>query len=306
MKKFIRPTILFLVLCLALGLLPAAFAADGAPIAENLEIETYRGVSVEGNLAAVDPDGETVRFEITTQPVKGTIELDDDGSFVYTPADGKRGKDYFGYKAIDSSGNYSQEATVIIRIQKQKTQVSYSDMSGNGAEYAAVRLAEEGVYTGAYVAGDYVFSPDAPVTREEFLTMSLMVAGTETLSGVSTTGFADDEAISAWARPYVSTALSAGIISGCGSEATGAVFEPDRAISAAEAAVMLDKALGLTNAVSTWFAYEEAVPAWAQQSAANVSSCGLMPAGLSFQADTLTRAEAAEMLVGAIRLMENR
>lgn len=306
MNKFIRPTVLFLALALALGLLPSAFAANSAPIAENLELETYRGVSLGGNLAAVDPDGDDVSFEITTEPVKGTIELQDDGSFVYTPADGKRGKDYFGYKAIDSSGNYSQEATVIISIKKQKTKVTYSDMSGDGAEYAAVTLAEEGVFIGQCLAGDYVFSPSAPVTREEFLAMCMKVSGAEILSGVKTTGFADDGAISAWAKPYVSTALKSGLITGCAGSDAGAVFEPDRYITAAEAAVMLDKALGLTNAVATWFAYEDAVPAWAAQSAANVTSCGLAPYGLSFEADSLTRAEAAEMLVGAIKLMENR
>ena len=31
-------------------------------------------------------------FEITTQPKKGSIELSDDGSFVYSPIDGKRGR----------------------------------------------------------------------------------------------------------------------------------------------------------------------------------------------------------------------
>ena len=47
-----------------------------------------------------------------------TISLNEDGSFVYTPRENKKGRDYFGYKAIDPEGNVSQEATVIIRIQK--------------------------------------------------------------------------------------------------------------------------------------------------------------------------------------------
>lgn len=306
MKKFFKPTAAFLVLVLVLGLLPTVFAADGAPIAENLELETYRGVSIGGNLAAVDPEGESIRFEITTQPVKGTVELSVDGSFVYTPDEGKRGRDYFGYKAIDTDGNYSQEATVIIRIQKQKTKVTYSDMIGDGAGYAAVRLAEEGIFIGECLGGEYVFSPDEAVTREEFLAMCMIVSGADILSGVISTGFADDSMISDWAKPYVSTALLSGLISGCGQGDKGTVFEPARGISAAEAAVILDNSLGLTNAVATWFSFEDAVPAWAEQSAANISSCDLMPYGLSFAASNITRAEAAEMLVGAMRLLDNR
>ena len=53
MKK-IREILLF-SLCVLLfsGSLTAA-AADGAPIAENLEIMTYRGISVGGQLKAFD------------------------------------------------------------------------------------------------------------------------------------------------------------------------------------------------------------------------------------------------------------
>lgn len=117
MKK-IREILLF-SLCVLLfsGSLTAA-AADGAPIAENLEIMTYRGISVGGQLKAFDPEGEEVHFRITTEPRKGTLTLEENGEFVYTPAEGKRGRDYFGYCASDPKGNVSQEATVVITIRK--------------------------------------------------------------------------------------------------------------------------------------------------------------------------------------------
>ena len=94
-----------------------ARAEGNAPVAQNMELTTYRNVSVGGRLTAVDPDGDTLTFQITTEPTKGEIELTDDGRFVYTPDTNRRGRDYFGYKAMDASGNSSQEATVIIRIQ---------------------------------------------------------------------------------------------------------------------------------------------------------------------------------------------
>ncbi len=306
MKSILKPVSLLLLFVTMLGIASLAFAAAaGAPIAENLELTTYRGVSVGGRLAATDPEGGALTFEVTTQPAKGELALDVDGHFVYTPSDGKRGKDYFGYQAVDADGNRSQEATVIIRIEKQKSKVCYSDLDGSGSAYCAWRLAEEGVFCGANLAGQYVFEPDKAVTREEFLAMCMKVADMEVLTGVRRTGFADDREIAVWAKPYVSTALKNGVISGYAAD-SGATFAPTQAVTAAEAAVILDRAVGLTDAVSAWFAWDSAVPAWAVQSAANLSSCGLLPYGCSFSDATLTRAQAAEMLCGAMDIMARR
>ena len=117
-----RKTMLALLLgmCMLAGGVRSS-AEGSAPAAENLELRTYRNVSVGGRLKAFDPDGDVVSYSITTDPVKGSIELEENGCFVYTPGENKRGRDYFGYKAMDSEGNLSQEATVIIRIEKQKS-----------------------------------------------------------------------------------------------------------------------------------------------------------------------------------------
>ena len=125
-----------------------AYAEGSAPVAENLELRTYRNVSVGGRLSAFDPDDDELRFEISTEPIKGSIELEENGIFVYTPKDNKGGRDYFGYRAVDSEGNQSQEATVIIRIEKQKKAVCYSDLQGSGYEYPAIALSENGIFTG--------------------------------------------------------------------------------------------------------------------------------------------------------------
>ena len=302
MNKHIKPTALLLALLLCGTVSLTALAEDNSrPIAENMELETYRGVALGGRLSATDPDGDTLSYEITTNPVKGEISLDEDGEFVYTPAEGKRGKDYFGYKAIDSEGNYSQEATVIIRLIKQKSSVTYSDMAGHGSAYAATALAENDVFVGQCLAGDYVFSPDTAVTREEFLAMCMRISGVENLADVSRTGFADDARISAWAKPYVSTALYSGMISGYGNNSV-AVFNPDQPITVSEAAVMLDNVLDLTDAASALQEENSSVPVWAAQSAANIQSCGLISSGTSIDSSVLNRGEAAEMLASALNM----
>lgn len=93
-------------------------AAGSAPTAQNLELTTRRNAPAEGRLSAHDADGDVVSFQITTRPVKGTIELQENGRFVYMPRANKKGRDYFGYRAVDAEGNISQEATAIIRIEK--------------------------------------------------------------------------------------------------------------------------------------------------------------------------------------------
>jgi len=301
MKKFIGPTFIFTTLVMCLSLIIGVQA--GAPIAENLEITTYRNTSVGGRLGATDPDGDIVAFEITTQPNKGTVEIEADGCFVYTPFEGKKGKDYFGYRVIDAEGNVSQEGTVIIRIEKQKTKTTYSDMVGNGSAYAATALAERGIFVGETLAGTSVFSPERSVTRAEFLAMCMEISDIDLLTGVSRTGFFDDVDIPVWAKPYVSTALKCGIVSGYAISETGAVFGAGSYITASEAAVILNRVTDLTD-VS--YIAAEAVPVWAAQATANLSACNILTTGVTVYDEVLTRAQAAEMVIGALEVIEAR
>lgn len=302
-----------LLCAFALGLTPA-FAdtvsseeiQNTAPVAENLELETYRGVSVGGRLGAHDADGDEVTFEIATEPMKGCIELSADGYFIYTPDEGKRGRDYFGFRAVDSQGNSSQEGTVIIKLIRQKTAVTYSDMSGSGTEYAATALTEAGVFTAETVGSDYVFEPTKAVTRGEFLTMCMTAADCDILKGVRSTGFQDDENIDAWLKPYVATALMNGYIQGVATE-TGAEFRPDEAITMKDACVMLNAVLEVTDVVSaaSYMGMDSEDTVWVQ-AAANLTACDIMPLRWDDWEQNLTRSQAAEMLQSSMELLKNR
>ncbi len=280
-----------------------AHAEGGAPVAQNLELTTYRNVSVGGRLSAVDPDGGTLTYQITTEPTKGEIELTDDGRFVYTPGTNRRGRDYFGFTATDADGNSSQEATVIIRIEKQKTRTTYSDLDdGNPSAYAATMLAEEGIFVGSQLGGSYVFEPDREVTRGEFLAMCMELGGEELLSAVAATGFSDDEAIPTWQKRYVATAMMDGVISG--TEADGdTVFNSEGTVTVQEAAVMLNNVLGATDVPTA--AFEGIVPAWASQATANLTACGVLVGAMRYDA-ALTRADAAQMLTAALAVRDGR
>jgi len=305
-QKISKSSALLLALVLVVTAITAS-AADGnaAPVAENLEITTYRGVSVGGRLRAVDPDGDLLTFDVTTPPTKGTLELSKDGHFVYTPAEGKRGKDYFGYKAADSKGNLSQEATVIIRLMKQKTDVRYADTAGLSCDYAAHALAEAGVLVGQCIAGEYVFEPEREISRGEFLSMCMKAVGTKTLSGVRSTGFSDDDEIPMWVKPYVSTALLNGSITGFVGE-NGTVFDADACVSYNEAAVMLNRVMNVTDVVNTAAYVNDTTPSWASQSVANLAACHILDTNGMSLSEGLTRADAAQMLVRAMATRESK
>lgn len=274
---------------------------NSPPVAENLSFDTYREVTVSGTLKSVDPEQDEVTYSITKEPSKGTVTLEGD-AFTYTPAAGKRGADTFKYVAVDSVGNVSNEATVTVNIKKQQTKVTYSDLRGAGVQYAATWLAENDIFVGEKVGGDYVFSPSAEVTRGEFLAMCLRVTGTEVASTVTRTGFSDDGDIPAWQKPYVSAAVMGRIVTGAADGEGNLVFSPHRAITRAEAAVMLNNALGITDVSVT---EDGAVPVWAAQAAGNLESVNVFSLG-GRPDDAMTRADAAEMLMRAAEVVAER
>ncbi|MEY8402424.1 S-layer homology domain-containing protein [Oscillospiraceae bacterium 44-34] len=283
---------------------------NAPPVARNMELTTYKNVAITGYFDAVDGEGDALTFQLTSTPARGAVTLAEDGSsqFVYTPYENKTGRDSFTYIAIDPAGNASPDAKVTLRIDKPDTKVTYSDLTGHPAQKSAIRLAEEGIYVGRYVNGRYFFDPDQTVTRAQFLTMAMSVAGLEDLEGITLTGFSDDDAIPTWAKGAVSAALKAGVVQGSRDENGAPVFRAGSSISRAEAAVMLDNLLEITDVPVAVFSNDGA-DHWAAQAAANLSASGIIQAetaGVAQLSNSLTMAEAAEMLDGALDMMNAR
>lgn len=287
-------------------------AENSAPVAENIEFTTYKNVAYTGQFSAVDPEGDLLTFQLVDKPARGAITLSEDGSsqFVYTPYENKTGKDSFSYVAIDAVGNMSNEATVKLKIEKPSTKVTYADMAGQPAYNAAIRLAEQGIYIGASIDGVYYFQPDLTVTRSEFLTMAMSTVGLDALEGITSTGFFDDEAIATWAKPYVSSALKSGAVQGTIGDNGQIVFQGENNITAAEAAVLLNRLLAVTDvSADAWAGSTTTVPTWACQAAINLETVGVLQTdadGALTLGDTLTRAEAAQMLAAALDVLEAR
>jgi len=282
-----------------------------APVARNMELSTYKNVAVTGYFDAVDGEGDVLTFQLTSNPARGAVKLSEDGSsqFVYTPYENKTGGDSFTYVAVDPAGNVSPEAKITIRIEKPDTKVTYADLDGNSAHKAAIRLAEEGIYTGQYVDGRYFFDPDAQVSRAQFLTMAMAAAGVEPMEGVTLTGFSDDDAIPTWCKGNVTAALKTGAIQGSRDETGAPVFQANESVTRAEATVMLNNLLRISDVPAEVFfsTSEDAEPHWAAQATANLAASGVIhEQNVSQFAEPLTRAEAAELLDGALDVMEAR
>lgn len=280
----------------------------GAPVAENFDFNTYKNIAYYGTFSAYDPDGDSVIFQLVDKPARGALTIDEQNStqFVYTPYENKTGKDSFSYIAIDSNGNESSEATVDILIKKPSTKVSYVDMIGHYAHNAAICLAEENILVGTCMDGEYYFQPEQTVTRSEFLVLAMSALDLDKLDCVSI-GFYDDFAIETWAKPYVSSALKAGVIQGSENENGQIVFGGADNITVSDAAVILNNLLSITDIpVETASFDTTSIPTWACQSVVNLESVGVLQADAAYFLQLLDRAMAAEMLFNALNLNYKR
>lgn len=295
--KALRLTALLLALVMIAGVLPAE--AVSAPVAENMELCTYRGTSVGGRLSASDAQGRALRYKLTTEPAKGSVRVEEDGHFVYTPAEGKRGRDYFGFRAVNVDGIESQEGTVIIRIEKQRSTVRYSDTEGLACAYAAQKLCDDRILCGECVAGHWLFEPEREITRGEYLAMCLKASGTECLCGVQRTGCTNDAELPAWVKPYISTAL----LNDCSAEvcAENTSYDSDAAIGKEEAAVLLHSAFRITALPQSVKTRRLSSSEWSAAAVAGLIACGVFTEQPAPD-ELLTRGEAAMMLVKAMAL----
>lgn len=279
---------------------------NSAPTTENLEIKTAKNIAISGTFKAVDPEGDSITYSIADQPKLGQVEvcLDAPNKFLYTPYQNKSGKDSFTYIATDKLGNASAPATVTVKIEKSKVKLTYADMEGNGVHYQAIALADKGVFQGETIGDTHFLHPSQPVTRSEFIAMTMALFDLDDkASAVSNTGFIDDADTPVWAKPYIVSAVKAGIVQG--SPVNGQMeLRPQDIITRGEAAVIINNAIELSDVKEhPTFADDASIPTWAKQATANVAQLDIM----TYYADrtirptvTLTREDAVEILYNAM------
>ena len=264
---------------------------DKAPVAQDMALETYKNLPNTEKLKVTDPEGQPMTFTVIRQPRRGTVTIDQDGTFTYTPKKNKVGVDSFTYTATDPAGKVSREATVTITILKPSDAAQYQDTIGRDCRFAAEWMKNTGIFVGETLAGDPCFSPDKAVTRGEFVTMLVKALEIPPEEELALTGYTDE--VPQWLKPYLVAAVRSGLTAGLPDQQT---FGADTPITGAEAAVMLQNGLDIRVDVIT--EVESVVPVWAQGAMA-----AMQTGGISISAgEILTRGDAARILYRTVQI----
>jgi VCBS repeat-containing protein len=88
---------------------------NNAPVANDAAAQGDEDTAIAGTLAASDSDGDTLSFSVVGGPTSGTLALNADGTFTYTPNANFHGTDQFTYKVNDGSSD-SNTATVTLTV----------------------------------------------------------------------------------------------------------------------------------------------------------------------------------------------
>lgn len=299
-------------LCCKLYVLDSPNSAPTLSVApkSSLEVSTFENVLLHGNLFCYDPDGDKTYIEIVSQPKKGILLLEDreSGAYKFIPNEDFTGKDSFVYVARDIYGNYSASKEVSLSVKENSTSVSYVDLVDSRYHNSAIAMTEEGIMSGTKIGNASYFYPDREVSREEFTVMAMNAMGIKSLNQTgNATVFCDDSELSANARPYIETAYELGYIKGV--EVDGKLyFQPDRAITRAEAASLLCNMLDAPlPTMAVGFADAEDIPAWARDSVLAVGSLGVIEKidGKISPLACVTRGDASEIFENLIWLRRN-
>jgi VCBS repeat-containing protein len=95
-------------------------AVNDQPVATNDQYTTSQDVVLNVGSPGVlandtDPDGDNLTAQVVSPASNGTVALNSDGSFTYTPNSGFIGSDAFTYSASD--GQLASQATVTLNVQ---------------------------------------------------------------------------------------------------------------------------------------------------------------------------------------------
>ena len=276
-------------------------AKDAAPKADGAELETYKNIPNDGRLTGSDPEDTNLTFQLAEEPKRGKVELQENGSFVYTPAKNKVGEDSFTFTVTDAAGNVSRPATVRITVKKPSECRAFADLTGSLDQFEAMWTAAAGLTGGRSIGGTLCYLPQETVSRAEFLVMAMELLDVPVDDTLRVSGFADADDAPAWLQPYLAAAVRSGLTAGLPDQQT---FGVEEMITGGEVSVMLKNALALTadtpEEAAETSAEESETSAWAQDALTAAAQNGF-----NLEADVpLTREAAAEILYRAWQ-MEN-
>lgn len=230
-----------------------------APVAKDQTLETYKNIPNEGVLKVTDPEGQMLTYTVVRQPRRGTVVVNADGTFVYTPKQNKVGVDSFTFTAADPEGKVSREATVTVQILKPSQSTHYRDTVGLDCRFEAEWLRSTGLFAAEQVGGESCFQPEKAVSRGQLLAM-LLESVDAPMEGLEDAPLV--HSAPTWLKPYLSAAIRSGLV-----DTAQQTFEADAPVTAGEAALWLQQLTGaeavhsdapMTRADAACFLYDAA------------------------------------------------
>ena len=174
-------------------------AVNDAPVPNDGTDTTAEDTPGTGNVGASDPDGDTLTFVLTDPPDHGTVVLNPDGSYVYTPNPDYNGSDAFSFSVSDGTetvagGDVSFVITAVndAPVPNDSSDSTAEDTPGDGSAGAndvdgdtLTYLLTDPPDHGTVVFnadGTYVYTPNANYTGSDAFSFSVS-DGTETVPG---------------------------------------------------------------------------------------------------------------------------
>ncbi|MEZ8696527.1 Ig-like domain-containing protein, partial [Vibrio lentus] len=77
---------------------------NNSPIGDTVSFTTNEDTPVNGTLSASDEDGDSMSFTKSTDPSNGTVVVDENGDWTYTPNENYKGDDSFTVEVSDGQG----------------------------------------------------------------------------------------------------------------------------------------------------------------------------------------------------------
>jgi hypothetical protein len=134
-------------------------------VADSYRILANGSLNTPGPGVLANDLGTGLQATVQTTTTHGTLTLDPDGSFTYTPVSGYSGQDNFSYEAIDSSGQASTTVPVTITVAPVAVPDTYSTASGTPLVVAAVNgVLSNDIGTGLIMAGVALFPVHGTLT----------------------------------------------------------------------------------------------------------------------------------------------
>lgn len=121
---------------------------NDAPFAETISLSTLEDSTLSGQLLAIDAEGDPLSFAQETPPVFGSVSVEANGAFTYTPDADYNGPDLFTFTVSD--GNQTVSSGVVLTVESVNDAPTAVSISLSVAENESVSLS----LSGADVDGD--------------------------------------------------------------------------------------------------------------------------------------------------------